>query len=877
MLRFFILFILFFVTACNGQSREELVQEGNRLLKEGNYRGAIVLYKNALEKDVNDIAARRGLAEANLKSGNLDRAEKEFQKVLLQNPSESTLLLKLAEIYIAQGQAEKALLELDKFHSENQETVESLVLNGRAHALSGDLFSAENLFNQALILDPQALPPRINLAKVHLQKKELDKAKQYLQDVISIDRSEEQAYYLLANIEMRQGRRVDALRIYQDLVQIAPQQIQAFYMSGIIQMDLGDFDAAESTVLKLQTNFPDRAEGPRLKGILLYRQGQYDEARIVLENSLKTEQHLLAYFFLGLSYYGLNQFELALNQFQKAIDLYPDFERARTLVAMTLLKQKRVDDAIIEIQKVLRINPSNAYAHNILGSAYLASGQYEKGLEELELATELDPSLADAHLKRGVFRLAQSEGAQGEADLIKAVEAAPEVMNNRLMLATYYLRQKNYTAAIQLLQEGKDGTKADALLDNYLAAAYFSQKKPVAALAALEEAKQINPDYLTPYFNLASYYASRSEFAKAMGEYQQIIVRDDKNLRALLGMAALYSVQGQEAELERTYRSIEGTQLEDGFISAAQYYLKKKNLDAALAVVGRGLDVYSSSAPLLEIKGSLLAAKQQPSEAEVVFTQLAGIAPEQGYNLLVRLYLATGVPVKARELVDGLLRSAADRDYPYLLASSLSMTRQDPDAAVESLKQGIATVRNPIRLQVQLGRIYEQSNKTDLAEQVYRQIVAASPKFAPAYTSLGLINERRGNKGEALDLYRKALTYDKNSIPALNNLAYLLAENFGEANEALVYAMNAYRLQPNDPRIMDTLGYVLVRNDRADDALNLLLKASELLPDVPAVKLHLAMARIKAGDKAAARALLTEIADGDGPEAGEARKLLKSF
>ncbi|MCF6266074.1 MAG: PEP-CTERM system TPR-repeat protein PrsT [Desulfuromusa sp.] len=878
MQRFLILFIFLFVVSCGGQSKEELLQEGNRLRTEGNFRGAVVLYKNALEKDVNYIDARVGLAKAYLSSGNFDRAEKEFQKVLLQNPSQTDLLLQLATVYIQKKQPEKALLELDKYHADNKESVESLVLYGRAHGASGDIDSAEKLFKKALRLDPASIEPRLNLAKVFLQKKELTKAKNYLEEVISIDNQQIEAYYILANIETRQGDREAALAAYQKIIQADAKQLQAFYMSGILQMDLGDLDAAQATVDKILSSFADRPEGSRLNGLLLYRQGKYAEAKVALENSLKKQQHLLSYFFLGLSYYGLEQYELALNQFQKALDLNPGFERARVLVAMTLLKQKRLDDAIIEVQRVLRTNPNNAYAHNILGSAYLANGQYDKGMAELETATELDPTLADAYIKRGIFHLAKGQGAEGEADLVKAVAAAPEVLNGRLMLVTHYLRQKNYSAAIQNLQDGMDGSKADALLNNYLAAAYFSQKKPEKALAALEKAKQVNPDYLTPYFNIASYYASQSKYDKAIAEYQQVLAKDSKNVRALLGIAALYNVQGQESQLDDIYGQIEATGSEQGFVTAAQYQLKKKDLAETLAIVDRGLEVYKSSVPLLELKGGLHLQQKQLDKAESAYIKLSGLSPERGNSLLVRFYLSSGQAGKAEQLVSELLKSAADKEYPYLLSSGLLRGQKKPKEAAEVLQKGIATVTNPLRLQMQLGRVYEQEGQFQQAEQLYQRIVDTSPRFSAAYTSLGFLKERNGDKGAALDFYKTAIKYDKKNIPALNNLAYLLVDNFGEEKEALNYAMNAYRLQPNDPRIMDTLGYILVKNNRAKDALNLLEKANEMLPEVPAVALHLAMAKIQVGESAAARDLLSwVVVEGTSSEVEKARKLLEKI
>ncbi len=264
----------------------------------GNYRGAIVLYKNALEKDVNYLDARLGLANAYLDGGNFDRAEKEFQKLLLQDPSRTELLLKLAAIHIQQKKPEQALLDLDKYHSENSESVDSLVLYGRAHGAAGDLDSAEKLFNQALSLDPQAIDPRLNLAKVYLQWNDLVKASVYLDDILSLTTENIPAYYMLASIKSRQGDRQAALDVYQKLLGADERQLEALYMSGILQIDLGDIDAALSSISKIKTLFPGQAEGSRLEGMLLYHQNDFEKAKVVLENSLQQQPHILSYFFL---------------------------------------------------------------------------------------------------------------------------------------------------------------------------------------------------------------------------------------------------------------------------------------------------------------------------------------------------------------------------------------------------------------------------------------------------------------------------------------------------------------------------------------------------------------------------------------------------
>lgn len=877
MRRYFIVFI-FFLAACGGQSKEELLQEGNQLCDQGNYRGAIVLYKTALEKDVNFIAARRQLGEAYLSSGDLEKARNELVKVLLQNPSDTDVLLSLATVYLQKREPEQALLELDKFHAAHAETAQSLILYGLADGAGGDLASAETFFNKALKLDEQSVDARINLAKIALQRKDLETARAYLQQAIKIDQKQIPAYYLLANIESRAGERQAALDVYQSLLQIDPNQLEALYMSGILQLDLGDLPAVEKNVAALLAKFPRRAEGERLKGMLLFRQAQYPDAVQALQSSLRLQPHVLAYFFLGLSYYSQNQPELALNQFQKALDLQPNFERVRILVAMTLLKQKRLEDAIQAVEQVLQINKNNAYAYNILGSALIATGKYDRGMEALKTATDLDPSLADAYLKRGVFHLAKGEKGLGEGDLLKAIEAAPKVMSSRLMLVTYYLKQKNYSAAIKVLQEGMTGGKEDALLNNYLAAAYFAQKKPDLAIDALNQAKKIEPNYLTPYFNLASYFASQSDYSKALAEYQGILSVDDKNIKALLGAVSLYSVQGMEEKLLKTFEQIEATDTEAGFVAAAQYYLKDQDSQKAQATVTHGLAKFPSSRRLLELEGGLLLQEKNYAEAETVYLKLAKVAPEQGHRMLIRLYLFRKEIDKAQGLVNKLLASSPQLDYPYLLSAQVSLSQRDMDTALLTLQSGAKQVEKPVRLQMNIGQIYERTGKLNQAEKIYREVIETAPGASAAYAALGSIKERIGDKGEALDFYRKAIQYDKRNVKALNNLAYLLADNFGEQKEALSSAMSAYRLRPGDPRIMDTLAFVLLKNGKFKDAHTLLEKAHKLLPAVPTVSLHLGLAKIKIGEIESAKELLTLVIDkGSDGDITEAKALLKTL
>ena len=101
--------------------------------------------------------------------------------------------------------------------------------------------------------------------------------------------------------------------------------------------------------------------------------------------------------------------------------------------------------------------------------------------------------------------------------------------------------------------------------------------------------------------------------------------------------------------------------------------------------------------------------------------------------------------------------------------------------------------------------------------------------------------------------YRETLEIDPQNALAANNLAFILAEGDGNLKEALDLASKAKEIAPDDPNIMDTLGWVYLKNEYYDFALMELKEAAAKLDDIPQVQYHLGMAWYKKGEKEKAR------------------------
>ncbi|MCP9469222.1 MAG: VanZ family protein [Nitrospira sp.] len=114
--------------------------------------------------------------------------------------------------------------------------------------------------------------------------------------------------------------------------------------------------------------------------------------------------------------------------------------------------------------------------------------------------------------------------------------------------------------------------------------------------------------------------------------------------------------------------------------------------------------------------------------------------------------------------------------------------------------------------------------------------------------NLGMLYEREKDYQKAREEYQLALDSGFESAQLYNAIAWLDIEFLG-ADPKLVepYAARAYALDPDNPDILDTYGWVLVQAGKIYDGLLLLEKAKRLKPDIYCIDLHLGATHLALG------------------------------
>ena len=114
--------------------------------------------------------------------------------------------------------------------------------------------------------------------------------------------------------------------------------------------------------------------------------------------------------------------------------------------------------------------------------------------------------------------------------------------------------------------------------------------------------------------------------------------------------------------------------------------------------------------------------------------------------------------------------------------------------------------------------------------------------------------ERLGRIDEAEADLRLILVFDPENVDALNALGYTLADRTERFPEAYELIRQAYALRPDNPAIIDSLGWVLFRMGRVDEALVHLRRAFDLQRDAE-VAAHLGEALWASGQQDEARSI----------------------
>jgi putative PEP-CTERM system TPR-repeat lipoprotein len=374
----------------------------------------------------------------------------------------------------------------------------------------------------------------------------------------------------------------------------------------------------------------------------------------------------------------------------------------------------------------------------------------------------------------------------------------------------------------------------------------LSQGQTKEATTWLENSSKANTDALQPAMLLATHYLRIGEKQKALTLAQKLQGSNSNNPEVL-------NILGQ-----------------------AQFANGDK--PAALETYNRLAAMKPDSAPAQFLIAAVHMAMQNQSAASEALKKALSLQPDylEAQLALASLEASKGNYEQAFAIARQIQKKNGKSPVGYELEGNLLMAQKKPDLAVKAYEQAFS-INKTGPLIVKLHASLSHAGKGKEADSRLTQWLKEHPAdTATRNYFAGTYLAKKQNK-EAIEQYEIILRQEPKYVPALNNLAWLYQQ---EKNpRALEYAEKANQLTPDNPAILDTMGWILVEQGNTSRGLPLLQKASSLAPKSAEIQYHLVLGLVKSGDKPKARKELEQLlgTKKDFSKIEEARALLKQL
>ncbi|CAJ48139.1 conserved hypothetical protein, partial [Bordetella avium 197N] len=473
----------------------------------------------------------------------------------------------------------------------------------------------------------------------------------------------------------------------------------------------------------------------------------------------------------------------------------------------------------------------------------LAGGNLPGALEAARLWARLSPGDIEASSTELALSAANGQTKGLAQALRERIEATPDKTGGITQAMSVLSRLNDRRLALRILDE--------ALSDKV-------RKLPVAHLA-LADAAQAAGDFTRadsearaalladPRSEAAAQrvleYGAKVDPARAEEAARAFIARNPNARKLRLMLAAQMAERGDydSAQAELAAMSRSAPEDFDLLFMQAQLAYKAGHLNQARSLLLQYLDV-----------------QDQRKQATVAGASDAGAAAADAHVLLARIAEDQGrydEAIAELERVDdpsmryaAHMRQAALRARQGRIEDALALV--DAAGALDDEEQTLGVLTK--------AQILRDAGQVDKAAALLAKADKDLPDTVEIKYELAMLSERQGKVAQLEKLLRQVIALDPEHAHAYNALGYTLADRNQRLPEALDLITQALELSPNDPFILDSMGWVKFRMGDLPAAAEYLQRAYALRPE-PDIAAHLAEVLYAQGKRSQAEDMLREL------------------
>ena len=468
-------------------------------------------------------------------------------------------------------------------------------------------------------------------------------------------------------------------------------------------------------------------------------------------------------------------------------------------------------------------------------------------LEAASLWAELAPENPDAHRMLGALLLTQGRVPEAEAQFDAYLGLSADLPNHGFQqVANQLAREQNREAAMTVMENLLASRKDDP--NAWLAHAWLAmrQGKLDTALTSVEKAEALKP-----------------------GWRQAVVLR-----------ARVMGLQGRKQEaVDYLASQLKGELSDDPDvrITYARLLTEVNQLDAALKEFNALVKEYPDN---VEVRYAAGVLSLQLNKLDAAKTHLQAVLALGQRMLEANFYLGRVYELEG-DTDQALAHYLAVRHGEYYINANARAASLMVDAGrLEDARKLLHSLRvysdeDRRRLYLVEGELLRQAGEDQAAFDFFSEKLQELPNDTALLYARALVAERLDKLDQAEQDLRAIIEREPNNAQALNALGYTLADRTDRYEEALDYIQRALAMAPEDPAIIDSMGWVQYRLGHLEKARDYLRKALELAKD-PEIAAHLGEVLWKMDQRQAAievwESYLKQFPEHDG-----LRKVVKRF
>ncbi len=475
-------------------------------------------------------------------------------------------------------------------------------------------------------------------------------------------------------------------------------------------------------------------------------------------------------------------------------------------------------------------------------------------------AAELAPDQPAIGLRYAQCKI-QGGDRQAGKDLLDRITAKfPAFLPARLLRAQLAAEDGKYDESEAMIAKilARDSTYPDAML--LTGRLLLARHDPPGAVAQLEKTERIYSKSPEVEYQLAEAYLAAGSTEKASVSLSRAVALAPNYTDAILLGAQTDMDQGDFGPALVSLKDMvqKRPDLTRARLMLAEAYLGAQEPDSALAVYRAMAAALPKDPRPLLLEGLVRERQGDRVEARRLFAAALALAP--GYSPVLQREIALDIEEKRYDAARRGAEELIGKD-PKLPEAQILLGRVF--AAQKAWPEAEAALQKAIQLQPEdpaayliLARIYTAAGEDKKARADLEAIIAKNPRETQALMLLAGIATQAGDYAGAANDYARILAVAPGSGPALNNLAWLCADKLGQLDRGAGLAKRARIALPRDPRVADTLGWILYRQGNYREAASFLAEGAANLPAEREIQFHLGMTYFMLGEEGASRVAL---------------------